>query len=281
MCGFCIETGMIIPALANHLLGEPFPANTWLAVRLQEDELSETLFEEARAENLLPELRARLLADFARDGYKTLPSDLIDTLANLSAELPPTADDPCWHRLFDPQTLRSAEDWQATLQALPTESARTLLETHLDRWAQRPEEASGNANAVEDAPETSETFSADEAAVLGVALGLLGARRVHLDLIERLTVSQPVQVPFFIDPGLWLQRRACWLMAGLQGMDFLLDHLTDLRLELVAYVLLRVDWTEEDKKRLRDAIGQTAPCFGMGMDTGDVLAISDGTFEIS
>jgi len=85
------------------------------------------------------------------------------------------------------------------------------------------------------------------------ALSLVGNNN-DSQFIQFLSQESPYTVPDLVANDLWLQRRALMGCVNRYGALFIFEHLKCLRYELVAYALLKADFSNHEFERLKEAI---------------------------
>lgn len=96
------------------------------------------------------------------------------------------------------------------------------------------------------------------------------------EIIQRIALTNLEDVPDMWGKDLWLQRRAMIARVKRNGLSFIVDNLSQIRYELIYYILLRADINPTDLNTLRAAIRSEDehPMQGM-METDHVFELMD------
>lgn len=76
--------------------------------------------------------------------------------------------------------------------------------------------------------------------------------RPHSEVIRLIAVRSLKNTPDFFGYDLWLQRKAFLVCIQQYGFSFMVENLKDIRLELIAYAILKWKMTLEDREHLKD-----------------------------
>jgi len=74
------------------------------------------------------------------------------------------------------------------------------------------------------------------------------------EIIQRIALTNLEDVPDMWGKDLWLQRRAMIACVQRDGLSFIMNNLNQIRYELIYYILLKIDTSSADLKKLKEAI---------------------------
>ena len=73
-------------------------------------------------------------------------------------------------------------------------------------------------------------------------------------IIQKIALTNLEDAPDMWSKDLWLQRRAMIACVQRDGLSFIMNNLNQIRYELIYYILLKIDTSSTDLKKLKEAI---------------------------
>ena len=194
---------------------------------------------------------AKFFDDRAEGGVKSFSSVIFDDF---------------WSRLWNPDIYRSKSAWEDFTNDTDNlvRKSESLLNSYCDWWIlgkdkeesdpmQRMEET-GVMDPIDDTPASEwQTFYGIFPA-LYFAFSVLRKYQRKSDFIKFIALKCPRHTPDFPGYDLWLQRQAFLVCLQEYGIPFIRENLKDIRLELIAYAVLKVEMTEEERESLKDLL---------------------------
>ena len=89
---------------------------------------------------------------------------------------------------------------------------------------------------------------------ISFALSFIIHHHGNSEIIQKIALTNLEDVPDMWGKDLWLQRRAMTACVKRHGFSFIVDNLSQIRLELIYYVLLKIDTNSTELKKLKEAI---------------------------
>lgn len=111
---------------------------------------------------------------------------------------------------------------------------------------------------------------------ISFALSYIINHHSDAEIIRRIALTNLEDAPDMWGKDLWLQRRAMTAFVKRYGFSFIVDNLSQIRYELIYYVLLKTDTNPAELKNLKEVIlaEDEHPMQGM-METGHVIDLID------
>jgi len=97
------------------------------------------------------------------------------------------------------------------------------------------------------------------------------------EIIQKIALTNLEDVPDMWGKDLWLQRRAMIACVKRIGLSFIVDNLSQIRYELIYYVLLKTDTSPAELNQLREAVLSEAehPVLSSVMESDHILELMD------
>ncbi|MDP2223733.1 hypothetical protein [Nitrosomonas sp.] len=98
------------------------------------------------------------------------------------------------------------------------------------------------------------------------------------EIIQRIALTNLEDAPDMWGKDLWLQRRAMIACVKRNGLSFIVDNLSQIRYELIYYVLLKADANPAELNQLRKALLSEGehPVLSSVMESEHIIGIIDG-----
>jgi hypothetical protein len=107
------------------------------------------------------------------------------------------------------------------------------------------------------------------------SLSFLSRHQSRSDIIKRIAIETPQNVPHFSGYDLWLQRKAFIVCLNEYGIQFIIDHYDKLRFELICYALLKNAISNKSEFYILEKIISSRDHFEIGLGSDSVLRLID------
>jgi len=287
MCGYCIEGAMALGFLESEMLNKEFDMESaWTYTYVQEasnliEILRKTkdikgfsssidvafcrLYEVYIFQGFQCSIFDYILSVYKKDEIATFLVDRAEDMAKITSSWIPK--DFC-SRLCNPDTYRNQSAWEDFTSDTDSlvEKSESFLMSYCDWWLlgkdkeesnpmQRMEET-GVMDPIDDTPEIEwQKFYVIFPAIY-FAFSVLCKYRVNSEVIKFIALQCPHNTPDFPGYDLWLQRRAFVVCVKEYGASFIAENLKDIRLELIAYAVLKVDMTTEERESMKNLVSK-------------------------
>jgi len=261
MCGYCIEGGMVLDYIENEVFSKNEGLQKyWASVCLQESTEFPRIISKLKT---LDDFTSSIDIAFYRlwemflygdnqDVYDSLRqeygekviSDFLDRINNNHRN-------DMWAVLGDNDLYIKGDCWKRFIgnRDLLIEHSESTLRSYYDFWllgigkeTSDPEKIVEEAGAVDPIENTTPKDWDRFYSLFPVAYFsflVLGRYKHDSEIIKRIALESPHDVPDFLGYDLWLQRKAFAVCVKNHGVQFILDNYDDIRLELIYYSLLR------------------------------------------
>ncbi|MBK8815621.1 MAG: hypothetical protein IPN42_09030 [Methylococcaceae bacterium] len=91
--------------------------------------------------------------------------------------------------------------------------------------------------------------------------------------IKNIALNTPCSTPDFTGNDLWLQRTAFESCVLKYGIEFIIENINELRLELICFALLKGHFDSSDLYKLKEAISATPDLYGLHVNDESLLLI--------
>jgi hypothetical protein len=297
MCGYCFEQGYILPYMAieyqqqdSGLLDEYFrknfperdPTLEMIIVQsyLQESDHLEFLLEKVEGSEILPKgistILCRLFEKHLENGFNPASFESLtsffdqEALRHFLAQQREINFGTFWQTLWNVDTLATQESWEAFLSEKDQllSSSVTKLARYYEWWisgsgkivsdpVKRMDET-GIYDAIEEiTPEDWERFALEFPGTF-FALSYVAKYLPQAEVLKKIALQCPKDVPDFFAHDLWLQRRAFLHCVKEYGPRFIIENTElnrdNIRIELIHYVLLKTTFAVDELRMIQRAI---------------------------
>lgn len=287
MCGFCIEGLMTLDFLESEMLNTEFVMESeWTPIYVQEaNNFIEILKKIKNIDGFSGSIDVafcRLYEVYISRGFQSSIFDYIVSVyeknelakffgdraecgAKMSSSLIPQE---FWSRLWSQDTYRNQSAWENFTNDTDSlvKDSESLLKNYCDWWIlgkdkeesdpmQRMEET-GVMDPIDDTPESERKKFYFVFPSLYFALSVLHRYRPNSEVINFIALNCPKNTPDFPGYDLWLQRQAFLVCIQEYGVPFIREHLEDIRLELIAYAVLKLQMTTEERESIKDIVSK-------------------------
>ena len=258
MCGYCIEEGIVYSLLEDEqaINKVDFLAPIFI---LESHNYFGTMTKIRNLSNfsrLIDVVFCRvwetLINEENDDAYQRISIKCgADTIDKFLSKIKGNQDHPSWHLLGDSNLYLSESNWKMFIdnkELLIRNSENTLALYH--KWwiqggnketsdpGQRLEET-GMMDPIDNtAPKEWDKFYSSFPFVF-FSLNFLLRHKDSSDIIKKIALGKPSNVPDFSGYDLFLQRKAFAVCVKKYGVSFIIENYDDIRLELIGYVLLK------------------------------------------
>lgn len=270
MCGFCVEGAMTLSFLESEILNTEFVMqNGWTPIYIQEAndliEILKRIKNTTGFSNSIDVALCRLYEVYILKGFQCSLFDYIvsiyqeDEIAEFFVDRAESwAKTPsslifqdflsrfCNQDIYRNKT--AWEDFTNDTDRLVKES-ESLLKNYCNWWLLEKDEE--NTDSIDDTP-PSESKQFDVIfPVLYFAFSVLRRYRPNSEVIKFIALNCSKNTPDFFGYDLWLQRKAFLVCIQEYGVLFIVENLKKIRLELIAYAVLKQEMTTEDREIIK------------------------------
>ena len=295
MCGYCVEAGIILDFIEHEKLsGQVEFENFWVSNYLQESENFPGIIQKLKKFNDFPSsidiAFCRVWEMFINNEYDTAYKGLEagldkESIKKFLIRFYDSDDCKKWGALGDRNLYVDKQYWDRFMenkQPLIDNSIKTLM-SYYDWWilgntkeisdpADRMEKT-GIMDPIEDTPPKEwNRFYLFFPAVF-FSLSLLSRHQSKSDIIKRIAIETPQNVPDFSGYDLWLQRKAFIVCLKEYGIQFIIDHYDKLRFELISYALLKNAISNKSEFYILEKIISSRDHFEIGLGSDSVLRL--------
>ncbi len=278
MCGYCFETGFVLPFVESEMKQEAFDLlNNEIGIHqfLQETSNLPLMVQQTHLEGLyrhsLDILFCRLYEQYLTEPFDASYFSMIRStfgwavVETFLAGLKTRHAGQLWQALGDENLYTTESQWRSFM-AVPQmlTAAQKQLQAYHDWWllgrskqfsdpVQRFE-ATGMYDPIHDTtPKDWRTFQATFP-VIFFAFITLAHHQPQAAILKQIALQIPHGVPDFNANDLWLQRRALITCIRHYGVAFLIENLHTMRYELIHYALMKHTLNREDLERLKTTL---------------------------
>lgn len=271
MCGFCVEGSMTLGFLESEILKTEFVMESgWAPIYIQEaNDLIEILkrtkditgffnsidvalcrlYEIYISQGFQCSIFDHIVSIYKKDEIDKFFVDRAESWAKNSSSLIPQ---DFWSRLWNQDIYRNETEWENFTNDTDrlVKESESLLKNYCDWWLLEKDE--DNIQSIDDTP-SSESKQFDVVLpVLYFAFSVLHRYRPNSEVIKFIALKCSKNTPDFLGYDLWLQRKAFLVCIQEYGVPFIVENLKEIRLELIAYVVLKREMTIEDRQIIKD-----------------------------
>jgi hypothetical protein len=271
MCGYCIETGAVLPFIKSKLRHEGnFQANYFQETDDLKGDITTTKGLN-NSQGVIDIVFCRLYDQYITHAFDISLFDLVsisfssDVIQSFFARR--KEGEGLWKELGNEYLYKDEKCWNNFIRDKENISNNSLamLNAYDDWWLL-------DSNRVKkDHSRFDSVFP-----ILSFSLSFVAKHCSESAVIKKIALESPYDVPGFWGNDLWLQRRAMIACAKQHGLGFILDNLSKLRFELIYYVLLKTDTNPIELNKLKKVIlsEDEHPMRGM-MESEPVIALID------
>ena len=277
MCGYCIECGVLIPALESAYKGETVKIDGfYIANYLQEEDNFYIAVDKAKEFENFNDFSdiaiCRLYEQYILYGldnalYKKITSifghDVVDVFLKKRRALNNKQNvSAIWEKLYDKEIYQNNRQWSNFMSAKTEliEISSNVLSFYYDWWIKGHKKEisdpmerlneTGIMDPIENTPQKEwEKFYA-LFPWFYFSLMYLWKYHSNTELIKKIALHHPKDVPDFEGYDLWLQRKAFVFYIQKVGITKMLKHVDKIRFELIYYALLKCKVSRDEIKTI-------------------------------
>ncbi|MEA3279318.1 MAG: hypothetical protein U9Q38_01775 [Thermodesulfobacteriota bacterium] len=302
MCGYCIEGGVVLPFIESEHKNEQLE-NNFIANCLQESDNLIGFINKTRELDDFKEsidiVFCRLYEQYITHGFYfplfgkislAFDSEVINSFFTERKEF---CNEELWKELGNKHIYKDECRWNEFIhdKEYIVKSCLDILNSYYDWWVsgnnketsdpdQRLEETGIMDPIKNTAPNDWRKFYSIFP-VLYFSLSFLSKYRSESEIIKKIALNCPHDVPDFTGNDLWLQRKAFLSCVKKYGLEFILDNLNKIRFELIYYILLKTDMKLIDLSRLRKVVLSENNRFTFGMESEQEIKLIDSITSLS
>ncbi|MFO6422529.1 hypothetical protein [Motilimonas sp. KMU-193] len=257
MCGYCIESGIVLDYVASQRLSNKLAHDAFI---MDSCGLDNYLQEAINFPEVIDEIKqfgnfpstvtialCRMMEDLINQGYSDLYHDLAtrygeDVINEALARLKTHCPNEYFKPLCERELYLNQANWEHYLSNVDplVEEAERSLNAYLDSWIKL--ESATRADL--------ERFYNSFPQVF-FAYSIIKRYNSDADIVRKIALANSLKEPDFSGYDLWLQRKAFVACVQTDGVEFVMENCADIRLELVYYALLKDAFASQDRELLK------------------------------
>lgn len=302
MCGYCIEGGVALSFIENeNSSNNEELENNWLSIYIQESShFPEIIGKLKNFDNFQGSIDVafcrlwEVLLNQENSGiYHCLVNEYGAKAVNkYLASMKNNYHNESWKSLGDNELYINGDRLEQYLGSVNQliEDSESTLKSYLEFWIcgknkeisdpQKRLEETGIMDPIEDT--TPKDWDSFYILFPVVFFSFLIIKRFKNDseILRRIALESPHDVPDFLGYDLWLQRKAFIVCVKNYGIQFVLDNYDDIRLELIYYALLKDSICAEDLNALNNHISSNEHWVN-GVDSDSVVELINSLKSIA
>lgn len=302
MCGYCIEGAVALNFIENeNSLNNEELENNWISIYIQESRhFPEIISKLKNFDNFqgsidvaFYRLWEALLNQENSGIYHCIVNDYgVKAVNNYLTSLRSNCHNEGWKSLADSELYINADRLEQYLGSVNQliEDSESTLKSYLELWIsgknkeisdpQKRLEETGIMDPIENT--TPKDWGNFYTLFPNVFFSFLIIKRFKNDseILRRIALESPHDVPDFLGYDLWLQRKAFVFCVKNHGLQFVLDNYNDIRLELIYYALLKDSICAEDLDVLKNHISSHEHWVN-GVDSDSVVELINSLKSIA
>lgn len=276
MCGYCIEGGVTLDFIERQRASEKLEfENNWISIYLQESsDFPEIIGKLKNFDNFHGSIDIafyRLWEELINQEYSGIYHCLANeygakAINDYLVRLKNNYHNENWKSLGDSELYINRGSWEHYLGNVNQliDDSEFTLKSYLDFWIcgvnkeicdpEKRMEETGIMDPIENTtPKDRDSFYTLFPVVFFSFL-IVKRFKNDSDILRRIALESPHDVPDFLGYDLWLQRKAFVVCVKNYGIQFVLDNYDDIRLELIYYTLLKDTFCAEDLDVLKNHV---------------------------